>query len=74
MVDDQYLKITVHVSFEDHWSCGIISMESVLLKELNLSPVGPGMYGHCSIEAEEVILIIGIILLVASSHIASLAL
>ena len=29
-------------------------MESVLLKELNLSPVGPGMYGHCSIEAEEV--------------------
>ena len=39
----------------------IIRMESVLLKELNLSPIGPGMYGHCSIDAEEVILVIGII-------------
>ena len=32
----------------------LLSMESVLLKDLNLSPIGPGMYGHCSIEAEEV--------------------
>jgi len=30
------------------------NMESVLLKDLNLSPLGPGMYGHCSIDAEEV--------------------
>ena len=35
-----------------------LSMESVLLKDLNLSPIGPGMYGHCSIEAEEVSFII----------------
>ena len=35
-----------------------LSMESVLLKDLNLSPIGPGMYGHCSIEAEEVVVIL----------------
>ena len=40
-------------------------MESVLLKELNLTPIGPGMYGHCSIEAEEVI---GVILIVLIDH------